>query len=136
MTTKNIFSILLLCSVAAWSQTERGGIRGTISDPTGAVVPSAKVTVTNVATGISVTTTSGDSGTYTVTAPPPGSFRVEAAVAGFRTLVRENVNVSAASVVGLDLALEVGTATDVVTVSSAGPVLQAESSAVSTQVSA
>jgi len=136
MTTKTILGFLLLCTVAAWSQTERGGIRGTVKDPTGAVVPAAKVTVTNVATGVNVTTASNDSGTYTVTALPPGNYRVEASVTGFRTLVRENVTVNAASVTGLDLALEVGTATDVVTVSSAGPILKTESSDVSTQVSA
>src|SRR5690242_7858990 len=135
MNTKRIVTFLLLC-VAAWAQTERGGIRGTVADPTGAVVPAAKVSVTNVATGISVTTASGDSGTYTVTALPPGVYRIEASVTGFRTLVRENVTVSAASVTGLDLSLEVGTATDVVTVSSAGPALQTESSAVATQVNA
>src|SRR4051812_25437052 len=114
MNTRKVLAYFLLCAAAAWSQTERGGIRGTISDPSGAVVPSAKVTVTNVATGINITTASTDSGTYTVTALPPGIYRVEVSQNGFRTIVRENVVVSAASVIGLDLALAVGSASEVV----------------------
>src|SRR5438477_4728626 len=105
MTTKKAFTCFLLCVFSAWSQTERGGIRGTITDPTGAVVPSAKVTATNVGTGINTTTSSTDSGTYNISGLPPGAYRVEVSASGFRTVVRENVVVNAASVIGLDLPL-------------------------------
>src|SRR5262245_22953725 len=109
------FVCFLLCATA-WSQTERGGIRGTITDPTGAVVPSAKITATNVGTSVAISVNSSDSGVYNVTALQPGVYRVEVSQAGFRTMVRENVTVNAASVTGLDLTLAVGTASEVVTV--------------------
>jgi hypothetical protein len=128
--------LLLFGTTVAWSQTERGGIRGTISDPTGAVVPNANVTATNVANGASASTVSTGAGVYNLPALPPGTYRVEVNQPGFKGLVRENVIVDAASVLGLDLALQIGAANQVVTVNSSGPILQTESSSTNTAVSA
>ncbi len=130
------FFALLFCAIVAWTQTERGGIRGTISDQTGAVVPGAQVTATHIATGVATSTISTSAGTYSLPALPLGTYRVAANRTGFKNLVRENVVVDAASTVGLDLSLEIGAANEVVTVTGSAPILQTESSVTNTEVSA
>jgi len=129
-------AVMSLLASTLWAQTERGSIRGTVTDATGAVVPGASVAATNSGTGVATSTISTDAGTYNLPALPPGEYRVEVSKPGFKSLVRENLTVSAASVVGLDLLLAVGAANEVVTVTDAGPVLQTESSATNTSVSA
>jgi hypothetical protein len=125
---------MLLVSVIAWSQTERGSIRGTVTDPTGAVVPGAALTVTNVGTGVSSTVVSSSGGTYNFPELPSGVYRIEVKQAGFKNLIRENIQVSLGSVIGLDLPLEVGSTADTVTVSAEAPMLQTETSSTGTTV--
>jgi hypothetical protein len=104
----------LLIATCAQAQTDRGSIRGTIVDQTGAVVPGATITVSNAATGISNSVRSNDAGVYGVAALPSGSYRVEVAQTGFKTLIRNNVVVDVGNVTGLDLTLEVGNSTQTV----------------------
>jgi hypothetical protein len=59
-------------------------IRGTVADPTGAVVPKAQVTVTNTATGVSVTTITSSSGDYLFPALPVGTYNIAVAAPGFK----------------------------------------------------
>ena len=69
--------LVLAASGVAWSQTVQGVITGTITDPTGAVVPGATVTITNVGTNISQSTTTGGDGSYRFPLVPPGNYLVE-----------------------------------------------------------
>ena len=124
----------LLIAFCAWAQTDRGSIRGTIVDQTGAVVPGATVTVSNAATGISNSVRSNDAGVYGIAALPAGSYRVEAAQTGFKTLIRNNVVVDVGNVTGLDLTLEVGNSTQTVDVNAAAPILKTEQSSTSSEV--
>ncbi len=72
----------------AWAQIDQGAIRGTVIDPTGAVVPGAKVTLTNEGTGLVLETTSGGDGAYSFTPIKIGSYTVAVTRPGFRTISR------------------------------------------------
>ena len=73
-----------LCATAALAQSERGTISGTVHDATGAVVPSAKVTLTNSQTGVTFALPSNASGDFTVPQLPVGTYTVKFEKDGFR----------------------------------------------------
>jgi hypothetical protein len=129
-----LFSSLLLCLAALYGQSERGTIRGTVEDSTGAVVPGAKVSAINVATNVETTTRSGDAGNYNIPGLSPGVYRVQVEQSGFKKLIRENVVVEVAGVTALDLSLEVGQLNDSVTVTAEAPILKSETSDISVDV--
>src|SRR5580698_369999 len=118
MATKLLFTCVAALAFASWglAQTDRGGIRGTITDPSGAVVAGASVTVTNSANGVSSAATTTDAGVYSISALPAGTYRVELALKGFKTVVRNNVVVDVGNIVGLNLKLEIGDTSQTVTV--------------------
>ena len=129
-----LLSMAVLCSAGLIAQTERGTIRGTVSDPSGSVIPNAEVVATNVGTGVQTKTVTTSSGNYNVPQLPPGAYKVEVTSPGFKTLLRENVVVELGAVAALDVQLEVGQVSDTVTVSSAAPMLQSETTDVTTEV--
>ena len=100
-----------------------GSIQGVISDATGAVFPGANVTATNVATGVKTTRQTTAAGFYVLTPLPPGEYKVEVFATGFRQLEQAGVIVDALATVGLNLTLQVGAASETVTVTSAPPQL-------------
>lgn len=107
--------ILVLTATLALAQT--GSIAGNVQDPTGAVVSGASVTVTNQATGAVNKAESGGSGNYTVPNLPVGVYRVVFEKQGFKNLRFDNVNVSVALVLPLDVQFQVGSADETVNVS-------------------
>ncbi len=117
-----------------FAQTERGTIRGSIFDTTGAAVAGATVTATNDATGVGTETVSTVAGVYQIPQVRPGTYTVECEFSGFKKFVRENVRVATGATVPLDLTLEVGEVTESVTVSSTAITLKTESTEVSTEV--
>ena len=99
---------LLACGFLAFAQSETGTITGTVTDPTGAVVPDAKITVAGASTGSVIRTISTTSaGLYTVTNLQPAQYIVTAEAPGFTTL-QKGVEVTVGSRVALDLQLQVG----------------------------
>ena len=84
MTITKTFVSILACAMFAWAQTDRGGIRGTVTDQSGAVIPGAAIRVTSSESGITTSVTSTGSGTYNVGALPSGIYQVEVAQAGFK----------------------------------------------------
>src|SRR5579864_9561081 len=77
--------MILAVASAVYGQSERGRIIGTVTDPQGAVVPDATVTVTNVATGIASKTTTDQQGQYQAPELPIGAYKVKVARRGFKT---------------------------------------------------
>ena len=73
-----IFTLVLLGTSSAFAQTHRGSVRGTVSDPNGAVVPGIRITLTDIATGAVRTTDSDDDGNYAFVAVAPGQYRLVA----------------------------------------------------------
>ena len=74
--------VVLLCTLTAIAQVQNGQFSGTVTDPTGAAVPNAKITITNHATNLSVTTTTNQSGGYDAKELPVGTYTVKIEAAG------------------------------------------------------
>ena len=94
-----------------------------MSDATGAVIPGAVVEATNVATGIKTTRQTTAAGYYVLSPLPAGVYTIAVTAGGFQRLQQENVTVDALSTVGLDLTLQIGMATETVTVTDVAPAL-------------
>lgn len=99
------------------AQTFRGTILGTVTDSSGAVVPGAKVTVRQVATGLERSTESTPDGSYSIPELPIGSYTVTVAAAGFQTAVTKNVVVDVATERRVDTQLKAGQVSETVEVS-------------------
>ncbi|HKP67957.1 MAG TPA: TonB-dependent receptor, partial [Pyrinomonadaceae bacterium] len=95
------------------AQDFRGTISGTISDPNGAIVPGATITIKNTETNITTTATSNTDGVYTVPLLPPGAYTVSASASGFKTSTVENVTVRVDDRLTIDMQLQVGAAAEV-----------------------
>src|SRR3954454_10462293 len=126
-------SAVFLCA-AVLAQTERGTISGSVSDPTGALVPGAKVTVTNTATNVASTLASNEAGGYVVPNLPPGTYRVRVEKEGFRTAVLNELELNAASSVRADIAMEVGATQQTVEISAEAIALQTDNAKSATTI--
>jgi hypothetical protein len=113
----------------AWGQEARGTIRGRITDAQDAMVPGATVQVTNLATGLTTNVKSNDQGIYQALYLPLGMYRITAEAAGFKRVVRENIEVRVNDRLEINLVLEVGAVTETVTVEAETPLLETSSSA-------
>src|SRR6267154_356600 len=128
MTFRKLYatSLPLLLCFAAFGQAPTGSISGTVTDPSGAVIPNATVTVTNKADAAARTLTANAEGLFSAPALPSGEYEVRAEVGGFKTTVRE-AQVVAGGVTTVDMAMSVGQATDVVNVEAAAAQINYES---------
>jgi hypothetical protein len=122
------FVIALLMSVPAWAQFETGNVVGTIKDSTGAVVPGAKVTLTNTQTGVTNEKTSDANGSYEFFTVRPGAYVVTAEKAGFSVALVDNVQVTVGARQRVDLSMAVGQLSEKVEVSASAVLLQTDSS--------
>lgn len=100
-----------------------GSIQGTVTDPSGAAVPGAKVTATNTATNVKTTQETTAAGLYTISALPPGQYDVSVSATGFQSLTQQHITVDALAVMTVNLTLQVGQVGETVTVSAAPPPL-------------
>ena len=117
-------SCLSLLTTALEAQTAgEGTISGTVMDSTGAAVPNAQVTATNLATNVPTVRTSSPSGLYTIAPLPPGAYSLTATANGFQTLKRDGLAVNALGVLNVDLVLTIGQASQTVVVTTAPPAL-------------
>ena len=110
---------------AAVAQESRGSITGRVTDATGAVLPGARVTVTNVGTNVSTVVKTDDTGNYSAFYLAPGQYTLSVEVEGFKKLVRQGIEVRIADKLSLDLMLEVGGAEQTVNVMAEAPLLEA-----------
>jgi hypothetical protein len=114
---------------AAWAQEARGTIRGRVTDAQEAVVPGASVEVTNLATGLTSTLKTNEQGIYQALYLPLGMYRITAEAAGFKRVVRDNIEVRVNDRLEINLMLEVGAVSESVTVEAETPLLETTSSA-------
>jgi hypothetical protein len=130
----NALAILLgLVICLGWAATQaaaqtsgEGAIVGTVKDQTGAVIPNAKVTATNVATNIATTRTSSSAGYYVLSPLLPGTYSIKVTATDFKTLVQENVVLDALQTLGFNPVLAVGATTQTMIVTAAPPQLETE----------
>lgn len=128
-----VLCLLTLLPIAArplFAQIDTGSITGTVTDPTGAVVAGAKITLTNVATGVKADTNSTSTGNYVFSGLIPGTYGVEAQSSGFENYVVQGIIVHLQQVVTLDITMKTGSVQQQVTVTAATPLLQAQNAAV------
>jgi len=126
------FCLLLVATFPAAAQVDRGAVLGTVTDPSGARIASARITITNHETGQLVHLTTDDQGNYTANLLRIGTYSVSATKQGFETTVQSSVDVAVNQSVRVDLLLKLGSATETVQVTGAPPLLQTESSSLGT----
>ena len=126
----------LCCALTlpAIAQVATSEISGTITDTTGAVIPGAKVTATNVATNVAHQTTADPAGHYIIPLLPPGDYTVTVEAGGFRTLIQSGISLQIAQQAKLDLTMQVGAVSETLQVTAQAPLLQTQSSATGTVV--
>jgi hypothetical protein len=116
----------VLLTFAAFAQSDRGTITGTVSDAAGAVVPNAAVTAINSETGVQSRTVTTSTGNYTLASLPSGVYDISVEVTGFKKYIRTGVRVQVAETERVDANLEVGSASESVTVTAEAPLLKTE----------
>jgi Carboxypeptidase regulatory-like domain len=110
------------------AQNNYGAIQGTVSDPSGAAIADAQVTLTNVATGEKREQTTGSDGLYSFVNLQPDNYRVDVEKNGFKRSAHSDVAVEVGQSARIDVTLQVGDVTQTVEVSAETPLLQAETS--------
>src|SRR4051812_12433125 len=116
---------LCLCLAAfASAQDFRAIVTGRVSDTSGAAVPGVRVTSTNVESGVTTSSLSGDSGAYTIPALPPGRYTLTAEFTGFKKFVREGLTFEVQGRPQLDITLEAGDVQSTISVTSEAPLLE------------
>lgn len=132
--------VLAFVAVPLTAQVQNGQITGDVTDPSGATVPNAAVTVKNPQTGYTGNATANNTGHFVVNEVPVGTYVVSVSAPGFKTLTRSNVAVHAGTIQHLDAKLQVGQVNETVEVTGAPPQIDVETSRLaqvvnSTQVS-
>lgn len=124
VTTFSVLFVLIFTIKPAFAQTGgQGAIQGTVTDPSGAVIPNATITAMNMATRVSTMRTSSSDGLYQISPLQPGHYTVTVEAQGFQLFTQENLSVDAMHVTSLNVKLNVGTAAEQVTVTTAPPAL-------------
>src|SRR4051812_28282309 len=127
---------LILLAVAAILGTVSNGygqtatITGTVTDPGGALLPGVEITIVNIDTNLERTFATDEHGDYTVPLLSPGTYRVVAELAGFRSEIIEDIDLSVDDHLRIDFRMQVGSLSERVTVTEPAPLVQSETSSV------
>ncbi len=125
---------LVLCASPGFGQTALATVTGTISDSTGAVVANAPVSLKNLETGQIRTAASSNTGNYTVSQLPIGDYDLTITVPGFKTYTHSKFHLAASQTMREDVVLEIGQATESVTVAAESSLLKTETTEVAQNV--
>lgn len=125
--------LAMLCALAASAQT-LGDLSGEVRDPSGALVPGVRITLTNVATNATRQTTTNEAGFYAFPALQPGVYTIRAEKEGFRAYVRTGLEIQVQLSTRVDIELQVGAVTESVEVRAEGALLQTENATVGTVI--
>jgi hypothetical protein len=125
---------ILSVAVPATAQILYGSIVGVVTDAQGAQVPGATVSIVNKETNLTRETITNSDGTFSVTNVLPGPYDVKVSLSGFREAIRASVPVTIGQISRVDVALQIGTLTETVTVASAAELLQTDKADVSTEL--
>lgn len=120
----SIAMLAIAFAPAVEAQTDRGTVTGVVLDPLGAVIPNAAVSARNLANGAQFRTSTTETGAYTLPSLPWGDYSLTVEAAGFKQFSRSPVRVEVAQTIRIDVALEMGAATESITVSAEATMLQ------------
>jgi hypothetical protein len=120
-----LLALIVTCAGPADAQVTSGSITGTVKDTSGAVIPGATVTVLNAATGVTRTVSTNEVGAFALPTLPPGAYTIRVELAGFKTLEKTNIFLSATDRLNAgDFELEVGGTAETVSVTAEAAGLQ------------
>ena len=130
------FVVGLVWTTPAIADNLYASIRGTVTDPAGAVVPDAKLTATNVATGIKYSAASGKDGLFTFVQLPIGDYEVKVEKGGFKTFAEGHIHLDLNQIFNLQVKMELGVVSDTITVEANPAQVETTSMQLSNTVSA
>ena len=129
-----VVTTILAIPVVTFAQTERGAISGLVTDETKAAVPGVAIKVINAGTNVAADVVSSDTGSFTAVNLPPGTYRIEATLQGFRTSIVEGITLTAGLTARVEVTLNLGSMTELVNVVAENSTLQTEDAKVATSV--
>jgi hypothetical protein len=132
---KRLALLLLLLAIPAWAQVTTAQLAGQVKDPVGAVVVGAVVKIRNLTTGLVRETVTAENGTYLLPNLPPGVYELEVHAQGFRPYRQERIELTIGQNTTLDVQLEVGEVTEMVTVTGQAILLDTSKTEISQVVS-
>src|SRR4051794_30615665 len=109
----------LLCATFAFAQFDSASVSGAIRDASGAILPGVTVRLTNAGNGVARDAITNESGLYTFANVPVGDYRIAAALQGFKSITQDGVRVSSSQNIRVDIQMEIGTVSEVITVQAA-----------------
>ena len=118
--------MVLMTVVLALAQTDRGTITGTVTDPTGAVIPGVTLHARNVDTGAEYDTVTTATGNYTIPSLLAGNYELTVTAAGFEKYIQRGIGVQVVQTLRVDIVMKVGSATESVTVNADAALLRTE----------
>ncbi len=122
--------LLVFSGVASYAQGPSGSFAGTVTDPSGAVLPKSSVSLVNVATGVTRKVETDQVGLYTFPALPPGVYNITVERSGFQTQERSNITLQVQQSARIDFALSVGQTSQTVNVAADAAMLSQEDSTI------
>src|SRR6266850_2552795 len=126
-------TLVVFAILPAWSQ-DTATLTGTITDTSSAVVVSAQVTAINVANNFETATETNSEGIYRITFLRPGTYRVRITAPGFKSFIRENVELRVGATLPINVIMEVGAVAESFQVTAAAPLLETETSSTGTVI--
>jgi outer membrane receptor protein involved in Fe transport len=138
--TKLRFCMISLCifllTLSAMAQIQNGQFTGTVTDSSGAAVTGAKVTLANLATNLSITTNTNDTGVYNARELPIGVYKITVEAPGFKTFTNTGVTLAAGTIARVDVKMVLGQAREVIEVSGEASQVNTEEAKLATTVTA
>ena len=129
-----LFTILVLSFSTLFAQLDRGTLTGTVTDPTGAVIPSAKLTLVHQGTQATTTSVTNENGQYVRPNLPIGTYEITAEAPGFKKTVRSGITLGVTEVLRVDIQLEIGSTGESVQVTADVPRLQTDTPQIGTSL--
>jgi hypothetical protein len=130
-----VVAAAILASASAFAQVDTGTILGTVKDATGAVLPRARVVLTNKGTGVAQTAETGEDGRFIFTPIKIGTYQVEIEAAGFKKAIRSRIELNIQEQAVVDFNLEAGDISQTVEITTEAPLLQTTESSVGQAIS-
>lgn len=127
--------LLSLCAVLAFAQVNTGTLEGSVADPTGAMIPGAKIVIRNQGTGVEINSASSEGGLFKVPFLPPGTYTIKVEVQGFRAYEAKNLEIVLGGTANLPVKLEVGSVAESVVVEASAPIVESSTAQVTNVVS-
>ena len=126
---------LAAAALSLFGQGNTGSIVGTVTDPSGALMPGVEIAITNLNTGVSTPATTDSAGAFAARYIVAGAYRLQAAAKGFRPFLRDDITLDIGRELRVDFGMLTGTLTETVTVSGQPPLVETETGAISANLS-